>query len=173
MKPVIYLDVDGVLNALGHENDTWGDFELHKSVVPDDIPFGEMGFDLWLSKEMIKELASLPADVVWLTTWRHDAPSKVAPLVDAPDWPVIDWRLSKWDALAQDQRNNPRPFVWVDDGEATELNMNRIRSHVGKIPYLLIQPNSLIGLTPKDIDDIKVFLDWLEEISQPTGFGGW
>lgn len=166
MKPIIYLDVDGVLNMLDRSedatgNECWGDFIVHPDVKPDQDP---RAFDLCMSKSMVAALAALPADVVWLTTWRHDAPKHVAPLVEAPEWHVIDWGYEKGAALAQDQAANPRPFVWVDDYEATEAN---VRYFIGKtnIPYLLIKPNPLQGITRAHMREIQGFLEWLESLS--------
>lgn len=172
-RPVIYLDVDGVLNMLGRSedaegNECWGDFVVHPNVKPDDIPNFGQGYDLCMSKSMVAALAALPADVVWLTTWRHDAAKHVAPLVGAPEWPVIDWAYEKGAALAQDQAANPRPFVWVDDWEATEANLIYFMGkqlETSKVPYQLIKPDPRQGLTRANMRAIQGFLDWLESLS--------
>ena len=163
MKPVIYLDVDGVLNALdvvekAEGDDCWGDFEVHANVTPTNIPAFGRGYDLCMSKKMVAELASLDADVKWLTTWRQDAAEHVAPLVDAPDWPVVDWTVEKGAALAQDQAYNPRPFVWIDDWEATEGNVKYFLMEP-EVPYLLIKPNAYSGITRKQMEEIREFIE--------------
>lgn len=172
-KPVIYLDVDGVLNALGSQehavgHHAWGDFKLYPKVKPDSEPINHPGYDLRLSKSMVAAIAALPVDVMWLTTWRYDAVKHVAPLVDAPDWPVIHWRGEKGAYLREDQAGNPRPYIWIDDFEATEANnffWMKDLLDASKVPYLLIKPDSLQGITRDDVNEIREFIDWLQSLS--------
>lgn len=85
MRPVVALDVDGVL-----------------------LPFGKPveinpthGF--WLNK-LLKY-----CDVAWATSWGNQANVELAPLLGIPELPVVP---SKWDVP---QWGAPVPLVWVDD----------------------------------------------------------
>lgn len=168
-RPVIYLDMDGVLNALGNavfKESDWGDFKNYPNIKPDDIPFGQLGYDLALSKNMVSEIASLPVEVLWLTTWRHDAPKHVAPLVDAPEWEVLDYQAEKGAAIAQDQAYDPRPFIWIDDFEATEENLKFFLDEENEyIPFILIKPDGRTGLRKDHLNEIWEFLGWIESLS--------
>lgn len=159
-RPRLYLDVDGVLNVLAPEGadpgtDTWDDLTLHEQV-----PSHAGAFDLRLSRSMVAEIAALEADVAWLTTWRADAVAQVAPLVDAPDWPWLDWRHDKAEAVVADLRQQPRPFVWVDDMAATRHDVHVVASQLDvPLPvHLLLRPSPTVGLRPSDLERIRGFV---------------
>ena len=61
----------------------------------------------------------------WVTTWEHRANSAIAPLCGlARDLPVLthgvndeEWDLDwKFVAVRKAIEQDPRPFVWIDDG---------------------------------------------------------
>lgn len=159
-RPRLYLDVDGVLNVLAPAGtnpgaDSWDDLTFHEQV-----PSHAGAFDLRLSKQMVAEVAALEADVAWLTTWRSDAVAEVAPLVDAPDWPWLDWQDDKTEAVVTDQRRMPRPFVWIDDMAATRHDVHVVAAQL-EVPlpvHLLIRPSPTVGLRQADIARIRTFL---------------
>jgi hypothetical protein len=157
MRAVIYLDVDGVLNRLGPAGvsgpDEFDDFERHRDVD---------GFDLQLSRDMVSRIADLPADVLWLTTWRDRAPAAVAPLVGAPPWPWLDYAFEKVDAVIAHQLPEPRPYVWIDDMDAVEFNALRVEEVLAEDgddppPRLLVNPDPFVGLTRSAVDDVGAF----------------
>lgn len=163
VRPVIYLDVDGVLNALHWRNepppDTWDDFEYHPNVNPDpEYYVNNECFNLWLSKKMVAAIVALDADVKWLTTWRECAPKTIAPLVDAPEWPYLEWYRSKAQALLADQENEPRPFIWIDDDVAEERYLPLL-SPEWEEKFLLIRPDGRTGLLPEEVEQIA---EWIE-----------
>jgi hypothetical protein len=120
-KPLLYLDVDGVLNpADPHPADP---FEAHQLA----------GFRVLLSArhgDWLRELAH-SYDLHWATTWQDDANTHIAPLLGLPPLPVVrvvgyrhqpgDPRIrlmellsgAKWAPLLR--HAGGRPFAWLDD----------------------------------------------------------
>ena len=110
-RPVVYLDVDGVLNAIGGHH-AFGDST--GAVVE--------GFTLTLSPALGGRLNRWNAEIRWLTTWGHRA-NAVGRLIGLPHRAVAavppagadaagTWKL---DAVRHEIERTPRPFVWIDD----------------------------------------------------------
>lgn len=122
----IFLDVDGVLNAVTKKPDPsqwpeWRDAEC-------------MGFTIRYAPEVGRRLGALAAlpgvELRWLTTWEHDANEWIAPLFDWPKALVMErhdieahrsgllvatsgwWKFDEVKALHEE---DPVPFVWIDD----------------------------------------------------------
>jgi len=114
--PLLFLDVDGVVLPIGR-------------------PLEELGPDLG------RQLAALPAELVWATAWEHGANDEIAPRIGLPRLPVVEWRAT---TLAEDIEDDyfglhwktrqlvewaaGRAFVWADD-EATDADCDWIAAH--------------------------------------------
>ena len=153
-RPWLLLDVDGVLSPYGNRSGAWRDWR--QAGNPD-------GFALPLSLELSRHVAALPLDRVWLTTWRHEANTVVAPFLGWPDVPVLDFAESgeqrsalpeKLAAAAAFLEANPRPFVWVDDDLASHPSASTWAARSG-LPYLLLSPRSTVGLTLSQIRAVE------------------
>lgn len=133
MRPVIFLDVDGVINSLQHlyGRSCWQ--------APDDPTVQEHyvnPYNLYVPDYMPGLLVALHAvtDIYWLTTWREEANEKISPLVGLPnDLPVLidtdDVALAlpnlldgsvdvpSWKAEVAEQtaRGLERPVYWIED----------------------------------------------------------
>jgi len=165
MRPVVFLDFDGVLNALRYRDDkvNWQDWQ--REIVND----GLHDYRITYSPTMCKRLLELQdrADFVWCTTWRDLANTELAPIIGFPgDWPVVDgWHEMydqiqwKWigvkDFLFQ---YNDRPFVWVDDDECRQEFVERWAAKLPQ-PHLTIAPNTTTGLTEFEVSRIERFVD--------------
>jgi hypothetical protein len=120
-KPLLYLDIDGVLNPACP--DPGPDFRTHAL----------LGYRVLLSPRhgcWLREL-STAYELVWATTWEEDANLHIAPLLDLPALPVV--RFSGYRAQPGDPRvplmelfsarkwapilrhAAGRPFAWLDD----------------------------------------------------------
>lgn len=162
----IYLDVDGVLNALDPFRlsdhtpgaETWPDFTEH------DVSLNEGGglrsvFRLYLSKQMAAALWDV-ADgaIIWHTTWNQGPPfsnKKISPLLD---WPTLEYlpyssdRYGDWWKWVELQQTElPKKWVWIDDDLAFE---NRAQEWATEQGGLWIAPDSRVGITPAHIERI-------------------
>ncbi|WP_370221185.1 HAD domain-containing protein [Kitasatospora sp. MAP12-22] len=120
-KPLLFLDVDGVLNPADPR--PAADFDVHTLC----------GFRVLLSRrhgEWLRELAEV-YELCWATTWEEDANVHIAPVLGLPVLPVVRFagyrrqpgdprvRLmelfsgAKWVPLLR--YADGRPFAWVDD----------------------------------------------------------
>lgn len=87
MSTTIYLDVDGVINAIGrtHPEPKHTGFPEYKSIMAN-------GYQIAYAPELIAMLNALAArddvTIKWLTTWEHDAAKVLSPLIglDGMDW---------------------------------------------------------------------------------------
>jgi hypothetical protein len=170
--PTVFLDVDGVLNAfqLDVEHATFDDFTDHAITIDDQHGFGRR-FDVCLSRTMGERIASLPAVVVWVTTWEHHADTYIAPLCGLPaglrvltsPGDVDTWHGTwKLDAVRRAVSDDPRPFVWVDDDlDLFGSGPRSARRWAADLPIenLLLSPDPRAGLTLGDLEAIEAFLE--------------
>lgn len=112
----IFLDVDGVLNAVSDKNPSeWSEWRVTECD----------GWPIRHSLEMGRELGKiflLPnVEVIWLTTWEHKANEWISPLFGWPKFRVAERVTPSLDfwwkeaAFRQIHEDNPMPFVWIDD----------------------------------------------------------
>ncbi|WP_460724577.1 HAD domain-containing protein [Nocardia heshunensis] len=142
-RPLLFLDIDGPL-----------------------IPFGTPRLDPTLGPL----LSALPCQLVWATTWTHEANRSIGPVLGLPPLPVVDWpdrtdtQIDDWFGLHWKTRTlvdwaAGRPFIWVDD-EIGDHDRAWVSGHHDG-PALLYQVDSVAGLRPRDV---TIFTDWLAEV---------
>lgn len=115
-KPVIFLDVDGVINDL-----RWSDENLQ------DVYPTELGYDVRVSLQTIELVQHLNeiADIYWLTTWRENANRDISPILGIPtDLPVITddtdnrnvaWKAAEARKVAAGLLDEGRRVYWIED----------------------------------------------------------
>lgn len=108
---------------------------------------------------------------MWLTTWLRD--ELVLKLVEEIDLlrggrllPIPLGRLSgsipeqwKLNALFNDQRNQPAPFVWIDD--EYQAFTGKARETIG-VECLVLRPYGDKGLTISDLTKVRALLKTLK-----------
>lgn len=169
----LYLDFDGVINAPGSDV-VWPGSEV-KTGVEYGEPLASPGdykqFDHTWSQALIDELKTLDVELMWATTWTRTASESlgkklgfgdgapyITPLDGVLRYPTIAW---KKDAIWEDQRTSPSPFIWCDD----ELTWTHDRSAAEDFPgsALVVQSNYYTGITPDQIADMRKFIQSMKE----------
>lgn len=180
-KPLLLVDVDGVLNALG----PW----LKYGDDPNDAPHSfandgvweadggsGLSFTITLPRGVKKRLAYLATvfETVWCTTWGVTARGEIAPgLGIGQDWDVIDldlkrsmlpsgqlartWKLpTVWEWCAKNAVG--RDVAWIDDdlqGDTMWWIADRTEKDHGRTLPLLIDPET--GLTAKNVRSLRTW----------------
>lgn len=197
MKPLLGIDVDGVLNCFGS---IWTDG--HDAVAWELPPFTVNGGSrLRVPRGTPERLCTLAErfDLVWCTMWEHRAhPAFVgkiggigsvcdcAPFDPPPDcecggtgvraWPVIEFGRVVWDGRstwklpAVREFIGERPFAWVDDDlftDAFEWADDR-ETRLG-IPTQLVRTSPSIGLADEHVDELLWFADRVADAAKTSG----
>lgn len=171
MKTTIYLDVDGVLNAVQKRNPSATGWSLWESKPVN-------GWPILFSPELIAELNAIAAlpDVTfkWLTTWTDDAAKMLSPAIgiNGQDWEVLDgdqhgWRGRDWWKLQAIQADvlstEPDQFIWIDDDISAERSA--IEWVDGRNNGYTISPFTVEALTREHIEEIKALVNFVPEIA--------
>lgn len=181
MRPTLLVDVDGPLNpyaAKAHRRPEG--YTTHRLMTPrweaaQRRRLTEWGLPdkrpkplrVWLNPEHGPALAALPFDLVWATTWEHEANDFVAPVLGLPDLPVITWPEPRpapgdgvfWKTPPIVAWARGRTFAWIDD-EIGDADIAWVRSHHDGLA-LLHRVDARLGLT---VDDFALLADWAETL---------
>lgn len=158
----VYLDVDGVINALGRGRSPWPEGSLRQRRIN--------GFIITWSTDLIDRLNALAArphvHFHWLTTWLSDAPQMLAPQIrlDGADWPVVGadhhetvaypdwWKLHAIrEVISEDRR-----AVWIDD-DLYEPKAKDWALTLGD-RIMVVQPDPRVGIGP---DMMSMIEEWI------------
>ncbi|GAA3486891.1 hypothetical protein GCM10018987_09700 [Streptomyces cremeus] len=110
---------------------------------------------------------ALPCELVWATTWMHDANDCLAPWLGLPELPVVDWA----EPSPKDEQNGlhwktvdlfrwaaGRPYAWLDD-DITDADHAWVEAHQpGHALLHRVDPRH--GLTD---EDFTVLDHWLRQ----------
>ncbi len=148
-RPYLLIDIDGVLNPLNRGTKPAG-FKRYELA----------GYDVWLNQRHGDWLKALGTwfDLVWATTWEHEA-RLIATVLSLPlDMPVIEFDRDSEDSTwkLSDVRSfvGKRPLAWIDDDlwkDAFEWAEGRIA------PTLLIRVAPHRGLTQAHVERLEDF----------------
>jgi Swiss Army Knife RNA repair-like protein len=166
-KPILFLDVDGVISLFGFAPGTgelpgplhWIDGVAH--CIPGDVG------------QRLVTLADR-FELVWATGWEERANEHLPFLLNLPfrDLPCLhfDGRAvfgsAHWKVEAVDEYAADRPAAWIDDNLGEEC---QAWAREREAPTLLVETNSSVGLTD---EHVTTLLDWAEDLAQPGISGG-
>jgi hypothetical protein len=175
VKPLLLVDVDGPLNPYAaHRNQRPDGYQTFRMLPPTWVTDERRRLDMWglldrrmkplrvwLNPSHGSALAELPYELVWATTWEHEANEFIGPVLGLPELPFIAWssRQSE-DGLNWKTRQivgwvDGRAFAWIDD-EITEADRAWVsENHRGPAHLLRIDPRK--GLLAEDFADLA---DW-------------
>ncbi len=171
-RPLLLLDVDGPLNPYGA---TRGDVDKHRMPLPYYVR-RMLGFRVFLSKvhgELLNAFAEEhDVELVWATTWEHDANRLIGKFIGLPHLPVIEfgkhpgsirgWKYPAVLAYAAD-----RPVAWLDDDfdlADPVAARDEFLADRGDLPTLLHHVSPSVGLTSTDLDAVA---EWLAGAAAP------
>lgn len=165
----LYLDVDGVINAVpgrpglgGWDRGTFGRFEA----TPNE---GLDGYTISYHREMIEALKVITDDPRvrprWLTTWDRAAPTEIGARIGlGSDWPVVERPLGKWGALRSDFNSEPvSGILWFDDDAWDPTGVDPKLSGLPDVPFLRITPSTNVGISTEQMRMARDFLELVEE----------
>ncbi len=153
-KPLLFLDVDGVLNPVRPRPEA--EFDTHTL----------LGYTVLLSARhgsWLRELSGV-YDLVWATTWEEHANTHIAPAIGLPELPFVrfsgyvpqpgDPRVPlmelfsahKWAPLLRHAAG--RPFAWIDDVIPPRL----VRGSLWRRDRLLLPIDPGEGLERRHVD---------------------
>lgn len=159
MKPVLFVDVDGVLSLFGFEPAAelpgpfhWIDGIAH-CIPPETGP------------RLVRLADSF--ELVWATGWEEKANEYLPHILGLPfrDLPTLrfdgkatfgssHWKIDVIDAYARN-----RPAAWVDDNID---DSGRLWASERDAPTLLIETLAPVGLTDEHVETLR---DWAQRVS--------
>ena len=180
-KPLLLIDVDGPLNPMSMSNRAAvrAGFRAYKTnpLTQDGRYWKDVFGDylkVHLKREHGEQLLALSDvfELVWATTWEHDANTFIGPRIGLPELPVVEftkllqqfpeppepglhWKTAVITAYA---RVRDRPFAWVDDEMRGVDGVYFARWHMH--PFLAKWIDPAVGLVEKDFRELR---QWAEE----------
>jgi len=141
-RPILFLDVDGVINCLrattpGEDLDVLCDDGISSLTIPIRVPAG--------TAERLRALEAA-FEIVWATAWFAGA-NAILPLLGIErSWPVLEWRSLKLEAIPRFA--GERRWAFVDDDLSFELRQlaGNGRPWQGTGRELLVEVDPSVGL---------------------------
>ncbi|SCG55237.1 HAD domain-containing protein [Micromonospora zamorensis] len=157
-RPLLLLDIDGVLNPYGSPQPPAG-YTEHRLFPGEEPVRVNPVHGTWITE------ASAVLDIAWATSWNDEANQLLAPLLHITPLPVVTMPCTPFHpsekipliaAYAQQ-----RPATWIDDLHSPEAHVWAARR---TSPTLLITTDPAIGLTRDSIDRV---ITWARPFNNP------
>lgn len=184
-KPLLLMDIDGVLNAFGAWERTGQRKDRHGQWVPTYRAPAHLrasaasGYQLLLNPshpEWVEDL-TVEFEPMWATMWQSRAWEFGEVAGFGVDWDWIDFQahrptevVGRMTGLGVGTYKHPgivatlgdRPGVWVDDDMTPFQHDWAARRTEAGIPTLFIQPKAFKGMTREHVDQILSFAESLD-----------
>ncbi|MEO3869356.1 HAD domain-containing protein [Nonomuraea sp. B12E4] len=168
LRPLILLDVDGVLNPWHKQGPHW----LSVKATCDGVTYPVV-----LNPEhgpMLLQLAQeTGAELVWATTWAEAANQEIGPLIGLPELPVIPVNSGAGAPRVHPKTPpvaayvNRRPFVWFDD-DLERADRIYLKTHDNVDRFRIIDVGPRKGLRALHVEQAAAWLTSLDD-SQEAG----
>lgn len=187
-RPILFLDVDGPLNPYAAKPTrrppgyvthrmrpaSWVASRPHGRLRPAQYT---RPLRVRLNPAHGPALLGLPVELVWATTWQHEANEWIAPAIGLPELPVVAWPPGAaheqqpdglfWKTRSLAEYAAGRPFAWVDD-QLTAADWHWCAErHPAATLLLPIDPSR--GLTGGDFAAITRWADLQASDATPSG----
>jgi len=165
MSTTIYLDVDGVINAIRKNAPTQTGFTDYRRTNVN-------GYQIQYAQELVDHLNTISerddVTIVWLTTWEHDAARTLSPAIglNGHNWEVLTgdqhaWGGRNWWKLGairdHVEEKQPDLAIWIDDDIKLERDAINWAETTGST--IAISPNPLDGINNETIEAIIELLN--------------
>jgi len=167
-RPWLFLDLDGVVSPVPTQAKR---AEIRENGPPaGHKTWDEAIYDMYVDTRLNEWADSLDDafDVVWASSWEDNLVRPVAEPLGLPSWPVLPIPITapkphsqigyKARAIARHLDSDPRPFAWCDDFIRRLGRLPKELKHA-EMPYLLVSPNSRVGLTTRHIETLLAFAE--------------
>lgn len=176
MRPLILLDIDGVLNPCDAKPTRRPVGYTTIRVRPSGWERAKNPLRVWLNPDhgrlLLEFAAEHDAELVWATTWMADANKFISPVIGLPELPYVDYldhpgTIKGWKYPATLTYAVGRPLVWLDDdfGDLARIQHRDDFMEKRKAAGLatkLHHVDSRIGLTELDLTQVG---RWLRSLS--------
>lgn len=176
--PLLLIDIDGPLNPYAAKPERRPEGYTTHRMKPSvwvarhsPLPAALVRpLRVWLNPGHGPQLLSMPYELVWATTWQHEANTMVGPHLGLPELPVIEWPElfahradgTFWKTKEVVAWAAGRPFAWIDD-EVTDIDRAYVSEcHQGRALLHRIDPQ--VGMLAADF---AVLAAWAATLSTP------
>jgi hypothetical protein len=168
-KPILFLDVDGVLNP---EPVTSGrrpeGYQTHRMRPSGWVNPRVKPLKVWLNPAHGAALLSLPCALVWATAWEHEANEWIAPHIGLPKLPVVTFGTGDrphpnmhWKTADLVRYTAGCPFAWLDDEMNVTYDGAYIRANT-TASFKLVRVPPLKGLLDEHLSEIRTWAEGLD-----------
>lgn len=159
-KPILLLNVDGVVNILGTGN-MWGDIETKEVAA-----YGEI-IDVRYSPSMIDSINKWKAlaEIKWLTNWNEEARFSLAPALGLYSFKMArtsdhhETKIETANRIAQEVGDKTL-IIWIDSEIESWNDLPGMKKMYARPNTLLISPEW--GLSPEEVNLVDECLQGLE-----------
>jgi hypothetical protein len=159
-KPIILLEVDGVINMIGSNKKIWNDT---KSIL---IQSSSDLYNVIYSPSMVKSINkwNTIGEVRWLTSWNDYANINLSPSIGLDKFKMgrtieqYENNEEKLDSATRISKelDKDQLIIWIDDNMNLWKNQDKMIKFYNRPNTLLICPNH--GLTPEHVKLVDTYL---------------